>query len=274
MTTRRILLLGDLVGAPGRAIFKKHIKRLRSELSVDGIIVNGENSAHGKGITPKIVRFFKEHGVDVVTSGNHIWQKKEIIPFLMENKHDLLRPANFPSEAPGSGVTVFDCKGVSIGVINIQGRVFMREQLSCPFRALDSILTYLRDKTSAILVDVHAEATSEKMGMAYFLDGRVSGVVGTHTHVQTADERILPGGTAYITDLGMAGSLNSMIGMQKEPIIKHFITQMPVRFAVSHDMPLVMTGVVITINTDTGKAISIERVKVVDESVDINEKEL
>ncbi|HZW61416.1 MAG TPA: TIGR00282 family metallophosphoesterase [Candidatus Babeliales bacterium] len=266
----RVLLLGDLVGDTGRAIFQKHIERLRKELKIDAVIVNGENSSStGRGITPNIVKFFRSHGVDVITTGNHIWQRREIYSYLMEHR-DLLRPANFPAETPGYGVTTFTCKGYEIGVINVQGRIFMRENLSCPFRAVESILTYLKDKARIIFVDIHAEATSEKMGMGFFLDGKVTGVVGTHTHIQTADERVLPGGTAYITDLGMAGSLNSMIGMKKEPILKHFLTQMPEPFTVDTSLPLVMTGVWIEVDASTGKALDIQRIKVVDNDVNLS----
>lgn len=270
MNRLRVLLLGDLVGATGRAIFQKHIARLRSELKIDAVIVNGENSAsQGKGITPAIADFFKQHGVDVITTGNHIWQRREIYGYMAEHR-DILRPANFPAQTPGVGVTTFLCKGYEIGVINVQGRIFMREHLSCPFKAVESMLMYLQHKTKVIFVDMHAEATSEKMGMAYFCDGKVSAVVGTHTHVQTADERILPGGTAYITDLGMAGSLNSMIGMKKEPIINHLITQMPTFFTVDTSMPLVMTGVWVDVDINTGKALEIQRVKVVDEDIQVD----
>jgi metallophosphoesterase (TIGR00282 family) len=268
MKTVRVLFLGDIVGDTGRAIFKKHIAQLRASLGIDALIVNGENSAQGRGITPAIVGFFKAQGVDVITSGNHIWQKREIYPYMAQNK-DLLKPANFPSDTPGVGVTTFMCKGHEIAIINLQGRIFMRELVSCPFRAAESILTYLRHKTKLIFVDMHAEATSEKMGLAYFLDGKISGIVGTHTHVQTADERILPGGTAYITDLGMAGSLNSMIGMKKESVIRHLLTQMPEQFVVDTAMPLVMTGAWIEVDTTTGLAVDIQRVKVVDGEVQI-----
>ncbi len=273
MTRIRVLFLGDIVGAAGLAIFQKHIKRLREQYRADAIMVNGENSAgSGRGITPAVMRLFKEHGVNVVTSGNHIWQKPEIINYIAQHT-DLVRPINFPAGTPGHGMTTFICKGIEIGVINVQGRVFMRELLSCPFRAVESALTYLQHKTPIIFIDVHAEATSEKMGMAYMFDGRVSAVVGTHTHVQTADERIMPGGTAYITDLGMAGSLNSMIGMKKEPIIQNFLTQMPARFAVDTSLPLFMTGVCIEVDTQTGKATSIERIRVVDDAVQIDTQE-
>lgn len=262
-STIRVLLLGDVVGSAGRAIFQKYIDLLRRQYAIDAVIVNGENSTQGRGITSRIVKFFKHNGVDVITSGNHIWRHKEIYSYLQEN-NDLLRPINYPSGCPGVGLTTFSCKGNIIGVINVQGRVFMKETIDCPFRSLETALTYLRSKTSLIFVDVHAEATSEKLGIGYFLDGKVSAVVGTHTHIQTADERILPQGTAYITDLGMAGALNSMIGMKKEPIIQGYLTQMPVKFEVDVAPPLVMSGVWVEISVATGKATHIERVRVVD----------
>ncbi|MFC1842958.1 TIGR00282 family metallophosphoesterase [Candidatus Dependentiae bacterium] len=266
MSHIRVLFLGDIVGVTGRTLFQKHIGRLREELAIDAVIVNGENSSHGKGITSKIMRFFKHNGVDVVTSGNHIWRQREIYAYLSEN-NDLLRPANFPSSCPGKGVTVFSCKGCDIGVINLQGRIFMREHVDCPFKTAETLIHYLKSKTNIIFVDFHAEATSEKMGLSYFLDGQISGLVGTHTHVQTADERILPGGMAYITDLGMAGSLNSMIGMKKEPVITHLTTQMPTKFEVETSAPYFMTGAYIDVDPATGKALNIKRVKIVDEEI-------
>lgn len=264
MSRLRVLFFGDIVGKTGRAMFQKHVGRMRRELSVNAVVVNGENSSHGRGITSRVMKFFKHNGVDVVTSGNHVWHNKEIYPYLDQNR-DLLRPANYPSGCPGVGVTTFTCEGHKIGVINLQGRVFMRAHVECPFRTAESILTYLKEKTDCIFVDFHAEATSEKMGLGYFLDGKVSAVLGTHTHVQTADERILPGGTAYITDLGMAGSLNSMIGMMREQVIQHFITQLPVRFVVDTAPPVIMTGVLVDIDPITGKALDIQRIKIVDE---------
>lgn len=265
----RLLFLGDIVGAPGMAMLQKHLEQLRAQHAIDAVVVNGENSAQGRGITPTIMKFFKHNGVDIVTSGNHIWQKKEIYPYLNEHR-DLLRPANFPSDTPGVGVTTFLCKGFEIAVINLQGRVFMREHVACPFRTAESLLTYVRSKTNIIFVDFHAETTAEKMGIAYFLDGKISGLVGTHTHIQTADERILPKGTAYITDLGMAGALNSMIGMKKEPIIYNFLTQMPARFEVDDNPPFVMSGVWIEVDTETGLATDIQRIRIIDNELVIN----
>ncbi len=263
--TIRVLLLGDVVGVIGRSMFAKHIKTVKEQHAIDFVIVNGENSCNnGRGITPRIADFFKEHGADVITSGNHIWDQYEIQTYLQTHTN-LLRPANFPAACPGSGVTIVNCDGVQIAVINLQGRVFMREHTDDPFKAIDSILTYVHSKTNIVLVDFHAEATAEKLAMAFHVDGKVSAVVGTHTHIQTADERVLPKGTAYITDLGMAGSLNSMIGMTKESVMPTFLLQMPSRFVVDTKPPVVMSGVWVEIDTMTGKALKIERVRVIDE---------
>lgn len=269
----RIALLGDIVGLPGRMMFQKYSRVLQHDYNLDGIIVNGENSGtHGRGISAKIVHFFKHNGAQVITTGNHIWAQKEIYSYLAQNS-DLLRPDNFPSECPGSGVTTFETQGFVVGVINLQGRVFMRELVNCPFKAADSILTYLRSKTNIILVDFHAETTAEKLGLAYYLEGKVSAFVGTHTHIQTADERILPQGTAYITDLGMAGALNSMIGMKKEGIIRNMITQMPEKFVVDAQGPFVLSGVVVDIDPLTGRALAIERIRIIDNELQIDEKQ-
>lgn len=272
--TLRILLLGDLIGAPGRILFQKYVPMLKRELGIDMVVVNGENSAsNGKGITSKIVHSLKHAGADIITSGNHIWQQKEIYPYL-ESTTELLRPDNFPAECPGRGVTTYTLPtGVLVGVINLQGRVFMREHVDCPFKAANSALTYLHHKTPIILVDMHAEATAEKMAMAYYLQGKVSAVVGTHTHVQTADERILPGGTAYITDLGMAGALNSMIGMKKEGIIRNFLTQMPTKHEIDTQGPFVLSGVWIDIETASGKAVHIERIRIIDTELELSGQE-
>ena len=260
----RILCIGDVVGITGRTMFAKHIDAIRKEHRIDATIVNGENSADdGRGITQRVMQFFKQHHVDVVTSGNHIYDKKDIFPYLAQNR-DLLRPANFPSDNPGVGVSLFTCKSTTVAVINVQGRVFMKQDLDCPFRTVTSLLTYLKDKTKIIVVDFHAETTAEKAGLVYYLEGKVSAVVGTHTHVQTADERILPGGTATITDLGMVGSLNSMIGMKKESIILNFLTQMPAKFFVETEAPGLLNGVIIEIDITSGRAVMIERIRIID----------
>jgi len=264
----RILFLGDVVGKSGRALFQKYIDRIRREFEIDGVVVNGENSSHGRGITSRTMKFFKHNDVDVVTSGNHVWKNKEIYLYLEQNK-DLLRPANYPSGCPGTGVTTFSCKGKEVAIINLQGRTFMKDEVTCPFRAAESILTYLKNKTKIIFIDFHAEASSEKMGLAHYLDGKVSGVLGTHTHILTADERILPGGTAYITDLGMAGAFNSMLGMQKKAVIDRFLTQMPTRFEVDIKPPFIMTGAYVEVDTTTGRAKKIKSIKIIDEDMQI-----
>jgi hypothetical protein len=271
--TIRVLCVGDVVGSPGRQIFQKNITRIKSDHKVDFVVVNGENSSgDGRGITSRIVGFFKHNHADIITTGNHVFSKKEIYSYF-ESHDDLLRPANFSSAAPGKGVALLDCNGVRVAVINMQGRVFMREHIDCPFKTMDSLLSFVKHKADVIIVDFHAEATAEKAGFAYYLDGKVSAVVGTHTHVQTADERILPNGTAFITDLGMCGAVHSMIGMQKEPVIERFITQMPTRFNVEIRPPIMLNGVIIAIDADSGKAQSIERIKVVDNDLVSDDKE-
>jgi 2',3'-cyclic-nucleotide 2'-phosphodiesterase len=266
----RVLLIGDLVGAPGCAMLQKHLPKLKQDFQINAVIINGENSApDGKGITVRNMKLFKELGVDVVTSGNHIWQKREIYAYLNEHR-DLIRPANFPTGCPGIGSTIINLGSYSLGVINLQARTFMHQQVGDPFKTADSLLTYIKSKTPIIIVDFHGEATAEKLALAYYLDGQVSAVVGTHTHVPTADERILPHGTAYVTDLGMSGALNSMIGMKKEPLIQSMILQMPTKFEVDTQGPFWLTGVVVTINPITGKAYAIERIKIIDNQLEID----
>jgi len=270
--TITVLCIGDVVGLPGRMMFQKYSGHLKERYNNPVIIVNGENSSsQGRGITPRIMRFFKHNGADVVTSGNHIWQKRDIYSYFTEHT-DLIRPANFYSKAPGSGVALCTKNGISVGVINLQGRVFMKELVDCPFRTAESILTFLKHKTSVIIVDMHAETTSEKMAMGHFLDGKVSAVVGTHTHTQTADERVLPGGTAFMTDLGMGGALNGMLGMKKEAIIENFITQMPTKFVVDTTPPFCLQGAAITIDTDSGRARAIERFNIIDHELTVGEE--
>jgi len=266
--TVRVLCVGDVVGSTGRAMFQKHIPHLKEKHAIDVVMVNGENSANdGRGITARVIEELKKSGADIITSGNHVWDKKEVYSYLDQNV-DVLRPANYPQGVPGVGSTIITTPhGHSVGFVNILGRVFMRENLACPFRTADSLLTYLKSRTSTIIVDFHAEATSEKLAFAYYLEGKVSAVVGTHTHIQTADARVLPGGTAYITDLGMVGSLNSMIGMTKESVMRQFLTQMPTRFAVDTSVPLVLSGVLITIDTANGRALDIEPIRIYDEEL-------
>jgi metallophosphoesterase (TIGR00282 family) len=271
MSHIRVLCIGDIVGQIGRTMIKKNLTLLKKEKNIDYVIANGENSSdRGRGITSAGAIFLKNSGVDTITSGNHIWQERDVYSYLQQHNH-LLRPANFPNTTPGVGFVISPCKDVLIGVINVQGRIFMREHVDCPFRTVDTILSYMIQKTKIIVVDFHAEASSEKVGLGFYLDGRVSAVVGTHTHVQTADEQILPQGTAFITDLGMVGSQYSMLGMKKEPILRQFVTQMPVKFEVETSNPVIMTGVIIDIDMHTGLALHIERIKVIDHAVHISQ---
>ncbi len=263
----RFLMIGDLVGIIGLTMLKRWMPKLVAEHAIDCVIVNGENvAAKGRGIHPNDVKIMLEMGVKVITTGNHIWALREIYPCI-NNTPALLRPANFPDSCPGKGFVQVEVKGTIVTVMNIMGRTFFREALSCPFKKADDIIMTVRMKSPIILVDFHAEATSEKTAMGLYLDGKVSGVVGTHTHVQTADERVLPGGTAYITDLGSSGSVNSCLGVDSHSVIQRFITQMPHTFAVDVKPPYQLLGVVIEVDRTTGKASSIERIRVVDDQL-------
>jgi len=254
-----ILFIADIVGRPGRRAVSELLPEIISQNSIQICIANGENAAGGFGLTEEVATELHKYGVDVITSGNHLWDKKEIIPYLKEDPF-LLRPANYPPQVPGRGWTVFrSSQGLPVGVINLQGRVFIQD-IDCPFRTADKILEKLRQETRLIVVDVHAEATSEKIALGWYLDGRVSVVIGTHTHVQTADESILPEGTAYITDAGMTGPHQSIIGVKKEPVLERFLTQMPTRFeTATGDVKL--CGVVVAIDEETGRAESIKRIR-------------
>jgi 2',3'-cyclic-nucleotide 2'-phosphodiesterase len=260
----KVLFLGDVFGKPGREILKKKLPVIVEENNIDFVIANGENAAGGIGITPDICKTLLNMGVDIVTSGNHIYKKREILDYINEQPR-LLKPANYPPGTPGSGYHIMsDKKNNKIAVINLCGRVFI-DCFDCPFRTADKILNNIREETRTIIVDFHAEVTSEKVAMGWYLDERVSAVVGTHTHVQTADERVLPGGTAYITDVGMVGPRNSVIGVKKENIIKRFLTLMPQKFTVSDDDYLI-NAVVIDINERDGRASSITRLNLAIES--------
>lgn len=259
----RVLFFGDLVGTPGVEMFERWLPKLKEKYKADAVMVNGENTAkNGRGITAEIAKHLHELGANAITSGNHIWANKKIYSFIDEN-HYLLRPANYPSICPGRGYTTFTANGTTIAVINIQGRVFMREDLDCPFRTVESLLSLLAPKTNLIFVDFHAEATSEKKAMASFLDGKVSGLFGTHTHIQTADEQILPGGTAYISDLGFAGAQHSSLGVENNIILQRFLSQMPAQFKIEADGPMALEGVCVEVDTGSGRATKIERIKVV-----------
>lgn len=254
----KLLFVGDIVGRPGRQALERRLDRLIDRNQVDLVVANGENAAAGFGLTLDIARELLDAGVDVITSGNHIWDKREIYSYL-DSQPRLLRPANYPDASPGRGSGIYTTSGgLKVGVINLEGRIFMNP-LECPFRTADRLVTELRKETRVILVDIHAEATSEKMALGHYLDGRVSAVIGTHTHVQTADEQILPGGTAYLTDAGMTGARDSVIGISKEIAIEKFITQLPIRFDVAKKFPM-LNGVLIDIAEESGQAVAIERV--------------
>lgn len=258
----RILFIGDIFGRPGRTIVNERLAGLVREHAIDLVIANGENAAAGFGITPPIAEDFFELGIDVITTGNHVWDKQELIDyFKMVNGTELsparriLRPANYASGLPGWGVYEGRKNDVPYAVINLQGRVFMASN-DDPFRVADALLKKINAKV--VFVDVHAEATSEKISMGWYLDGRVTAMVGTHTHVQTADERVLPGGTAYITDVGMTGPYDGVIGVKKELVIGRFLNNMPVRFEpASGDVRL--CAVIVDCDSETGRAKSIER---------------
>lgn len=250
-----VLLIGDVVGKLGRRTVTAVLPELRKERGLDLVIVNGENTAGGRGLTPGKADELFRAGVDVITSGNHIWENREIYPVLNDPQAPVIRPMNYPEGVPGRGVHIH--RGVAI--LNAMGRTFMGVSIDDPFRAVDRALKDLPDCRVRIL-DFHAEATSEKIALAYYLDGRVSAVVGTHTHVPTADARILPNGTAYVTDLGMVGALHSVIGMETERVIERFLTQLPNRFDPVEKGPAVFNSVFIAIDEETGRALSIERV--------------
>jgi metallophosphoesterase (TIGR00282 family) len=255
----RVLMVGDVYGEPGRAAIQTLLPRLREQHAVDLAVVNVENAAGGFGITPPMAKAFLEQGVDVMTTGNHVWDKKEIVPHIVK-ENLLLRPANFPEGTPGVGHVTVKAGPYRVAVVNLMGRVFM-SPIDCPFRKADEIVASLRKETPIILVDMHAEATSESLAMGWHLNGRVSAVVGTHRHVQTADERVLPGGTAYITDLGMTGPTDGVIGVDREQIIQRFMTQMPIRFETAKG-PAALHGVLITLDPETGRASDIQRLRV------------
>lgn len=254
----RLLFLGDVVGEPGRKAISVLLPLLKEELLIDFVVVNGENAAGGRGITPKIAISLMRAGAAVVTSGDHIWDQKEIVPYLGEEPR-MLRPLNYPEGTPGCGFVVLESKKCKVAVVNLQGRTFMNQQLDNPFPAIAACVEKLREETPVIFVDFHAEATSEKVAMGWHLDGKVSGVVGTHTHVSTADERVLPKGTAFQSDAGMCGPMDSVIGSQIEPVLERFHTMRPARFGVGRGA-VRLNGALITIDPATGKALSIERV--------------
>ncbi len=255
----KVLFIGDIIGKPGRKAIRESLPDLVHKLKIDFVIANAENAAGGFGITKAIGEELLSLGIDVLTSGNHIWDKKEAISYISKENR-LLRPANYPVEVPGAGSIVMKTsEGTKIGVLNLAGRVFM-SPLDCPFQVAKKELSLLKKETDIVIVDFHAEATSEKSAIGWFLDGEVSAVIGTHTHVQTADERILPKGTAFITDVGMTGPANSIIGVKKEQIINKFLTHIPVRFETAKG-EAILSSVMMEINTKTGMSTSIQRLQ-------------
>ena len=253
----RILFIGDIVGSPGRGIVLERLEDIVSNEQADLVIANGENAASGFGITPRLTEELLSAGIEVLSGGNHIWDRKEILDFIPREPR-LLRPANFPAASPGSGLFCGTSqKGIPYAVMCLQGRIFMASN-DDPFSVADRELGKLQTETKVIIVDMHAEATSEKQAMGWYLDGRVSAVIGTHTHVATADEQILPGGTAYITDVGMTGPHDSVIGMEKGAVIKRFLDGMPTRFEVATG-DIQMNAVLIEVDSVSGRAVSIAR---------------
>lgn len=255
-----ILCIGDIVGKPGRKAVEGLLAGLKKEFQIDFVIVNAENAAGGSGLTAGIAKELLNAGCDCLTLGDHVWDQKGFEDYL--NKTDnVLRPANFPGGTPGKGWCVIkSASGQDVAVINLLGRVFMRYHVECPFRALERIVQDVRQKTPIAVVDIHAEATSEKIALGHFIDGRVSVVFGTHTHIQTADEKILPNGTAYITDLGMTGPYDSVIGQTKQDIIKRFLTSMPIRFQVAENN-VIVHGIIVGVDDKTGRAQTITRLQ-------------
>ena len=258
----KVLFIGDIFGEPGRRILARAVPRLVGQRQIDIVIGNGENAAGGFGITPELAEELFDLGLAVITTGNHAWDKREILDYFPREPR-LLRPANYPDGVPGHGsVVVESAGGEKLGVLQLMGRAYM-PTLDCPFQVAKKELAALKKRAAAVIVDMHAEATSEKMAMGHYLDGEVVAVVGTHTHVQTADDQILPKGTAYLTDIGMTGPLHSVIGVRKELAIEKFLTGMPRRFEVASG-PSVFCAVLLELDARLGKALSIERIRIID----------
>jgi len=257
----KILFVGDVVSACGRRMLENSINRLRKQHDIAGIVVNGENAAHGKGLSANVASELFGMGADIITTGNHVWRNRDIFN-LIEQNPNIIRPANMPQSNPGKGWAVRSMGGIDVGIINLIGQIYLDPNNS-PFEAADAAIEEISKHTNIIFVDFHAEATSEKVAMGWYLNGRVTGVFGTHTHVQTADERILPKGTAYITDLGMTGAYFSVLGMERDIIINRFTTHLPQPFELA-DGGAQFNGVVVDVDTESGKAIEIERIYMTD----------
>jgi metallophosphoesterase (TIGR00282 family) len=255
----KILFIGDIVGKPGRQAVKALLPNLISRYKIDVVVANGENVAGGFGITESTASELFFYGIDIITTGNHVWDKKEALPYLAK-EHRVLRPLNYPPVVPGSGSLIFSArKKPPVAVLNVSGRVFMNI-FDCPFRSAKAALEDIHESAKIIIIDFHAEATSEKLAFGYYVDGKVSAVIGTHTHVQTADERILAGGTAYISDVGMTGPLWGVIGIEKDQVIDRFLTHMPRRFDVAEGKAI-LSAVVIEVDEESGKATGIQRLQ-------------
>ena len=253
-----ILVIGDIVGKPGRRALKGLLPGLQKEYDIHFTIANAENAAGGRGINQDVFREIIDAGVDVCTMGNHVWDNRDIFTFI-DDEPRIVRPANYPGDCPGQGFHIYTAGfNKKVAVVNVSGRVFLGA-LDCPFQTMESILTDLQGKTDLIIVDFHGEATSEKLAFAYCFAGRVDAVLGTHTHIMTADERIMPGETAYITDLGMTGPVDSILGMEKEQVIQRFLTQRPVRFEVAKGA-VQLQGVVLIFDEDANRIMEIERI--------------
>ena len=258
----RILIIGDIVGKPGRRAVQEFLPGLRHEYRINLVVANGENAAGGLGITVATAQELFDSGVDVITTGNHVWAKKEIIPYLDGDDLPIIRPLNFPPGAPGRGFLIIN----KVLVVNLIGRVFIGES-DCPFRAMDTLLVEVKDKIQVVIVDFHAEATSEKVAMGRYLDGRVSALLGTHTHVGTIDACILPKGTAYVTDVGMVGPTDSVIGDDADSVLHSFLTRMPHRLSVGRGTAI-FNAMLVEVDKTTGKALTIERIQREEEAVD------
>ncbi|MDQ0216999.1 TIGR00282 family metallophosphoesterase [Peribacillus cavernae] len=259
----KLLFIGDVVGSPGRDMLKEYLPKIKEKYRPHITVVNGENAAGGRGITEKIYREFLEWGAQAVTLGNHAWDNRDVFEFIGNAKY-LVRPANFPAGTPGEGLKFLKWNQLEIAVINLQARTFM-PSLDCPFIKADQLVREAKKRTPIIFVDFHGEATSEKQAIGWYLDGKVSAVVGTHTHVQTADDRILPNGTAYLTDVGMTGPYDGILGMEREAVIHRFLTSLPVRFEVPKSGRTIISAVIIDIDEKTGHSKKIERILINDD---------
>lgn len=257
----RVLAIGDIVGRPGRGMIARHLRELREREGIDFVVGNAENVSGGAGLRPEEAEGLFDAGLDVATTGDHVWSKREIIPYI-DKTDRVLRAANYPAEQPGRGHGIYAIRdGLKVGVIHVQLRVFMTVHAECPFRTAERLAAEIRKTTPIVVVDAHGEATSEKIAIGWYLDGKVSFLFGTHTHIPTADERVLPQGTAYITDVGMTGPYDSVIGRAKEPVLKRFLTQMPHKFDVATDDPRLCAAMA-EIDPATGRATSIRRIMI------------